>query len=154
MRYTFDDYNETREMIDGFAAIHPHNMGLLMLRGISNTGHFGHTKPCVIKAFDTYYLLSADEVMAILLHLSQNMDEELPAPALPASDGPDPPIFAFVAPSRGSTSGRGNNPRGTHGGRGLTNKCSACGTNHIMSSCTTSDDALLMTRSGPMPNAR
>jgi hypothetical protein len=41
MRHTFDDYNETCEMIDGSAAIHYHNLGLLMLRGISNIGHFG-----------------------------------------------------------------------------------------------------------------
>jgi hypothetical protein len=41
MRKTFDDYNETCEMIDGYVAIHPHNLGLLMLRGISSTGNFG-----------------------------------------------------------------------------------------------------------------
>jgi hypothetical protein len=35
MRQSFDDYNETCQMIDGSAAIHPHNLGLLMLRGIS-----------------------------------------------------------------------------------------------------------------------
>jgi hypothetical protein len=35
-RQTFDDYNETCHMIDGSAAIQPHNLGLLMLRGISN----------------------------------------------------------------------------------------------------------------------
>jgi hypothetical protein len=53
MRQTYDDYNETCEMIDGFAAIHPHSMGLLMLRGISKTGHFGQAKHYVINAFDT-----------------------------------------------------------------------------------------------------
>jgi spore cortex formation protein SpoVR/YcgB (stage V sporulation) len=36
MRQTFDDYNETCHMVNGSAAIHPHNLGLLMLRGISN----------------------------------------------------------------------------------------------------------------------
>jgi hypothetical protein len=61
MRQTFDDYNETCEMIDGFAAIHPHNMGLLMLRGISNTDQFGQAKHCVSNGFDTKYLISADE---------------------------------------------------------------------------------------------
>jgi hypothetical protein len=55
-------------MIDGYAAIHPHTVGLLMLRGISNTGHFGQAKHCVINALDTNYLLSADEVMANILH--------------------------------------------------------------------------------------
>jgi hypothetical protein len=52
-------------MIDGSAAIHSHNLGLLiMLRGISNTGPFGQAKQCVINALDTQYLLYADEVMA------------------------------------------------------------------------------------------
>jgi hypothetical protein len=94
--------------------------------------------------FDTDYLLSADEVMASILHMAQNMDEELPAPAMPAPDGPTPPIFAFVVACRGSNSGRGHNPRGAHGGRGMPNKCSACGSlNHILSSCASSDDELL-----------
>jgi hypothetical protein len=38
MRHIFDDYNETCEIMDGSAAIHPYN---LMLGGISSTGHFG-----------------------------------------------------------------------------------------------------------------
>jgi hypothetical protein len=41
MRQTFDGYNETCHMVDGSAAIHPHNLGLLMLRGFSNTGPHG-----------------------------------------------------------------------------------------------------------------
>jgi hypothetical protein len=115
-----------------------------MLRGISRTCHFGQDKECVIEAFDNNYLLSADEAMANTLHMAQNMDEELPAPAMLALDGPTPPIFAFVAAGRGSNNGRGHNPRGTRGGRGMPNKCNARGSlNHIMSSCTTSDDALL-----------
>jgi hypothetical protein len=32
MRQTFDVYNEICQMVDGSAAIHPHNLGLLMLR--------------------------------------------------------------------------------------------------------------------------
>jgi hypothetical protein len=40
-------------MIDGSIAIHPHNMGLLMLRGISSIGHFGHANKRVINAFYT-----------------------------------------------------------------------------------------------------
>jgi hypothetical protein len=59
-------------MIDGSAAIHPHHLGLLMLRGISSNGHFGQAKQRVINAFDTNYLLFADEVMASILHLAQN----------------------------------------------------------------------------------
>jgi hypothetical protein len=64
MRKTFDDYNETCEMIDGYAAIHPHNLGVLMLRG-----HFGHAKHCVINAFNTNNLMSEHEVMANILLL-------------------------------------------------------------------------------------
>jgi 2-phospho-L-lactate transferase/gluconeogenesis factor (CofD/UPF0052 family) len=68
MRQTFDDYNETCHMVYGSAAIHPHNLGLLMLRGISSTSpYYGQAKQCVIKAFDTDYMLSADEVMASIL---------------------------------------------------------------------------------------
>jgi hypothetical protein len=144
MRKTFDDYTETYEMINGYAAIHPHNLRLLMLRGSSSTGHFGHAKQCVINAFDTHYLLSAGEVMANILHPAQNMDENPLDQAMPTTPCPAPPISAFVAAGRGSSSGRGHNPRGIRGGRGLPNKCSACGTlDHIMSSCTASDDALL-----------
>jgi hypothetical protein len=119
MRQTFDAYNETCEMIDGYAAIYPHNLGLLMLRGISSTRHFGQAKQCVINAFDTNYLLSADEVMASILHLAKNMDEDVLAPGQPSPNGFAPPISAFAVGGRGSNSGRGHNPRGTRGGRGL-----------------------------------
>jgi hypothetical protein len=143
MRQTFDDYNETCQLIDGSAPIHPHNLGLLMLRGISSTGPFGEAKQCVINAFDTDYLLSADEVMPNILHMAHNMDEEVIAPGLPAPDTSPPPIFAFVAAGRGSKSGRGYYPRGPRGGRGLPNKCSARGSlDHIMSSCNATDNAL------------
>jgi hypothetical protein len=77
MRQTFDDYIETCEMIDGLAAIHPHHLGLLMPGGISRTGPLGQAEECVINAFDTNYLLSAHEVMAIIRHMAHNMDEEL-----------------------------------------------------------------------------
>jgi hypothetical protein len=77
MRQTFDDYNETCELIDGSLTIHPHNIGLLMLRDISINGPFGQAKQCVITAFDTNFLMSADKVMAKILHLAQNMDNHL-----------------------------------------------------------------------------
>jgi hypothetical protein len=144
MRQTFDDYNETRQVIDGSAAIHPHNLGLLMLRGIFSTGPFGLSKQCVINAFDTDYVLSADKVMSNILHLTQNMDEETNTPGMTAPDTSPPLISTFVVASRDSNNGRGHNPRGPRGGRGLLNKCSACGSlDHIMSSCTAPDDALL-----------
>jgi hypothetical protein len=101
MRQTFDDYNVTCQIIDGSAAIHPHNLGLLMQRGISHTGPFGQAKHCVINAFDTYYLMSADEVMPNILHLAHNMDEETSAQGAPVPDASHPPIFAFVAVGRG-----------------------------------------------------
>jgi hypothetical protein len=81
--------------------------------------------------------------MASVLHLAHNMEDDA-APGATAPDAPPAPISAFVAAGRGSHSGRGHPPRGPCGGRGLPNKCSACGVlDHIMSSCTALDDALL-----------
>jgi hypothetical protein len=60
MWQTFDDCNESCQMVDGSAAIHPHNLGMLMLRGIFSTGPYGQAKHCVINAFDSDYMLSAD----------------------------------------------------------------------------------------------
>ena len=141
MRQTFDDYNESCHMIDGSAAIHPHNLGLLMLRGISSSGPHGQAKQCVINAFDIDYILSADEVMAIILHLAHNMDDD-PAPDTPAPVASPPPISAFVAAGRGSHSGRGQPHRYPRGSR--PNKCGVCGSlNHLMSACTAPDDAIL-----------
>jgi hypothetical protein len=90
-----------------------------MLRGISSTGPFGEAKQCVINAFDTSYLLSAGEVMANILHLAQNMDEELHASNLAAPAGTASPISPFVAIGRGNHGGRGYDNRGGRGGRGL-----------------------------------
>jgi hypothetical protein len=143
LRHTFDEYHETCMLIDGFAVIHPHNLGLLMLRGISIIGLFGKAKQCVMNAFDTDYLMSTDVVMASILHLAHNMDEDTGAPSIPALDHrPLPSLRLFNG--RGSFNGRGRNPRGPRGGRGLPNKCSACGSlDHIMSSFSARDDALL-----------
>jgi hypothetical protein len=55
MRQSFDDYNETCQMIDGYVVIHPHNLGLLMLCGISSSCQYGKAKQCAIKAFDIDY---------------------------------------------------------------------------------------------------
>jgi hypothetical protein len=87
--------------------------------------------------------LSADEVMASILHLAHNMDED-DAPDTTTPNMSPPPNSAFVAPGRGLHSGRGHSPRCPRVGRGLPNKCSACGSlDHILSSCTAPDDALL-----------
>jgi hypothetical protein len=112
MRQTFDDYNETCEVIDGSTAIDPYHVGLLMFRGISSTGPYGHAKMCVITAFDTNYLMSADEVMASILHVPQNMDEELHNSAITAPTSRAPPVSAFVVAGRGSHCGRGHSNRG------------------------------------------
>jgi hypothetical protein len=115
-----------------------------MLRGISSTGPFGQAKQCVSNTFGTDYMLSADEVMAYILQLAHNMDEETIAPSAPAPDTSPPPISAFVAAGLGPHSGLSYNPRGPRGGRGLPNKCSAYGSlDRIMSSCSAPDDALL-----------
>jgi hypothetical protein len=45
-------------------------MGLLMMRGIFSTGHFGQVKLRVINVFDTNYFMSADDVMANILHIT------------------------------------------------------------------------------------
>jgi hypothetical protein len=107
MRQTFDDYNGTVHMVDGSAAIHPDNLGFLTLRGISSTGPFGQAKQCVMNVFDTNYLLSVDEVMAIILHMAHNMDEG-DAQGATAPDTSPPPISAFVAAGRGSHGSRGH----------------------------------------------
>jgi hypothetical protein len=115
-----------------------------MQRGIPNTGPLGQAKQCAINAFDTDYLMSAYVVMASVLHLAQDMDEELPNSDLATLASSAYPIHAFVADGRGFHSGRGHNNRGRRGSRGMPNKCNACGSlDHILLSCTASDDALL-----------
>jgi hypothetical protein len=108
-------------MADGSAASHPHNLGIIMLRGTSSNGPHGQAKQCVIKAFGTYYLMSANEVMTSILHLAHNLDED-DAPDTTAPNISPPPISAFVATGRGSHNGRGHPPRGPRGGRRLPNK--------------------------------
>jgi hypothetical protein len=87
-------------------------------------------------------MLSADEVMANILHTAHTMNEEACAPGAPGLDTSPPPVSAFVAVGRGSQSGRGHHPRGPRGGRGLPNKCNARGSmDHVLSSCSAPDDA-------------
>jgi hypothetical protein len=121
-------------------------MGFLILRGIYSSGQYEKAKQCAINAFDTDYPLSADEVMANIMHLAQKMEEELPLFADPTANppSPSPPISVFVAAKRNSSRGR-HSARGGRGGRGpLPNKCSGCGRlDHIMSSRTATDDALI-----------
>jgi hypothetical protein len=89
------------------------------------------------------YLMSADDMMASILHSAHNMDEDDAPDATPLHIAP-PPISAFVAAGRGSHSGRGHPPPGPRCGRGLPTKCTASGSpDLILSSCTAPDDALL-----------
>jgi hypothetical protein len=86
----------------------------------------------------------ADEVMAIILHLAHNMDDELPGTYMPSPFGTASPISMFVATYCGLHGRRGHSGRDGRSGRGLPNKCTACGSlDHIMLSCTASNDALL-----------
>jgi hypothetical protein len=87
--------------------------------------------------------MSADEVMASVLHLAHNMEDDA-APGATAPDATPHPIPAFVAAGRGSHNGRSHPPRDPRGGRGLPNKCCACGSpDHILSSNTAQDDAMV-----------
>jgi hypothetical protein len=79
--------------------------------------------------------------MANILHMAKTVDEEVSAPGMPAPETSPSPIFAFVVACRGSHNGRGHNPRGRRGGRGLPNAC--CSLEHILASRTAPDDALL-----------
>jgi hypothetical protein len=89
--------------------------------------------------------MSADGVIASILHLAQSMEKELHGSDLVAPDAPTPPISTFVANGRDRQGGRGPISGGGHGGRSLPKKCSACESlDNIMSSCTIYDDALLM----------
>jgi hypothetical protein len=84
--------------------------------------------------------------MASILHVAQNMEEELPLSVDQAPNPPAlaPPIHAFVAVGRNSSGGRYNARGGRDGHGPLPSKCSGCGgLDHIMSSCTSSSDAML-----------
>jgi hypothetical protein len=63
----FDDLNECLQLKDGSAAIHPHVLALVMIRGLSNVGQYGQAKQCVSNAFDTDCILSADRVMGSII---------------------------------------------------------------------------------------
>jgi hypothetical protein len=125
-------------MIDVSAAIRPHRLGLLMMRDISCTGQFGHAKQFVINAFDTKYLMSADEMMPASSTRVKTWKKSSREHICQA-----PSIYAFIAAGRGSRGERGHPGHGGRGGLGLPNKCGACGSpDHIMSSCMASDEVV------------
>jgi hypothetical protein len=72
------------------------------------------------------------------------MEEEFPYTEFRTLVGHASPVSAFVAAGRGPQGDRGHNNRGGRGGRGPSNKCNGFGIlDHLISSCTTSDDILL-----------
>jgi hypothetical protein len=50
-----------------------------MIRGLSNVGQYDQAKQCVINAFDTDFILSADRVMGSIIHHAHNLDADVSA---------------------------------------------------------------------------
>jgi hypothetical protein len=138
----FDELNECLQLKDGSAAIHPHVLTLVKIRGLSNVGQYGHAKQCVISAFDTDFILSADRVMGSIIHQARNLDTDVSVKSDSADSGV--PVNAFLA------------DRKRQGGRGIgkwtadkkkskfSMKCGACGDpNHVWSTCKAPDADVL-----------
>jgi hypothetical protein len=100
----FDELNECLQPKDGSAAIHPHVLALVTIRGLSNVGQYGQAKQCVINAFDTDFIMSADRVMGSIIHRAQNLDGDFSVKS--ESDDPGHPVNAFLA-DRKRQGGRG-----------------------------------------------
>jgi hypothetical protein len=117
-------------------------LALVLIRGLSNVGQYGQAKQCVINAFDTDFILSADKVMSSIIHQAQNLDNDVPAKPDSADGGL--PVNAFLA------------DRKRQGGRGIGGwtsekkkskfamKCGAYGDpNHVWSTCKAPDADVL-----------
>jgi hypothetical protein len=91
----FDELNECLQLKDSFAAIHPHVLALVMIRGLSNVGQYGQAKHYVINAFDTDFILSADRVMGSIIHHAHYLDADVSTKADNADSGTT--INAFLA---------------------------------------------------------
>jgi hypothetical protein len=130
----FDELNECLQLKDGSAAIHPHVLALVMIRGLSNVGQFGQAKQCVINAFDTNFIMSADKVMSSIIHHAQNLDDD--SSTKPDSVDLGIPVYAFLA-DRKRQGGRGIGGWITDKKKSkLVMKCGACGDpNHVWSTC-------------------
>jgi hypothetical protein len=71
--------------------------------------------------------------MASILHLSQNMEDELLGCDMDARAAHAPPTLAFVVAHRDQHGGRGRSGHGGRGDRGMSNQCSALGScNYIV----------------------
>jgi hypothetical protein len=100
----FDELNECIQLKDGYVAIYPHVLALVMIRGLYNVGLYGQAKLCVINAFDTDFILLADEVMGSIIHQAQNLDADVSIKSDSADSGI--PVNAFLA-DRKRQGGRG-----------------------------------------------
>jgi hypothetical protein len=63
-----EDLNECLQLKDGSAAIHPHVLVHVRIRGLTDVCHYGQAKQCVINDFDTYFIMSAYKVMGSIIH--------------------------------------------------------------------------------------
>jgi hypothetical protein len=126
----FDELNECMQLKDGYVAIHPHVLALVMIRGLSNFGQYGQAKQCVISAFDTDFIMSADKVMGSIIHPAQNLDAEDNV----TSDSVAHPVNAFLA-DRKRICGRGLGGWAANKIKSkFAMKCGACGDpNHVWS---------------------
>jgi hypothetical protein len=104
VKQCFDELNECLQLKEGYAAIHPHVLALVKIRGLSNVGQYGQAKKCVINAFDTDFILSADRVMGSIIHQVQNLDADVSTKADTADSGTA--VNAFLA-DRKRQGGRG-----------------------------------------------
>jgi hypothetical protein len=102
----FDDLSECLQLKDGSAAIHPHVLALVMIRGLSNVGLYGKAKQCAINAFDTTdFIQTADRVKGSIIHQAQNLESEDIVALYSATCGH--PLNAFLS-DRKRQRGRGS----------------------------------------------
>jgi hypothetical protein len=57
-RQHFDDLNDSLQLTDGSAAVHPHVLALVLSRGLSIIIRCGRAKQCVIYTLDTNFIMS------------------------------------------------------------------------------------------------
>jgi hypothetical protein len=115
-----------------------------MIRGLSTVGQYGQEKQCVINAFDTDFILSADRVMESIIHLAQNLDEKDHVATGSAAFGQ--PLNAFLADcKRQGSRGHGDWVASKSPDRSkFPMKCDACGDpNHVWSTCNAPDADVL-----------
>jgi hypothetical protein len=126
----FDELNECLHLKDGYVAIHPHVLALVMIRGLSNVGQYGQAKQCVTNAFDTDFIVSADRVMGSIIHQAQNPDADISTKSYCVDS--EIPVNAFLADrkrqgDRGIGGWTADNKKSK-----FSMKCGACGDpNHV-----------------------